>query len=311
MKKLFVMLLAVCAVNLYAVNVYVGGVVMDGSDRTPAYWLNGTMHFLSLYEPLPDGTEYGAMAVENGTVYMCVAEKTRYGSYEAHVYRDGGEEIGEMLKTEYAGNICGMAVINGKAYLGISSNWCSNVYKNGKLVQENIGKQITSNNGVLYCSANKYRDDSYTTGYYGGGYTHRNNSSLNAYFHARQIRVINGNLYMMGSDGKGACVQTNDTRRDYIEGYGNICWDMAIVNGQYYYIMDHRLINQNGALVLSSSYEPLQIIGHGGYLYILYKNKQGALPEHFVGIYDPSANRITKYYKLPSCVGTKDFYVED
>jgi len=64
-------------------------------------------------------------------------------------------------------------------------------------------------------------------------------------------------------------------------------------------------------LVLSSSFEPLQIIGHGSYLYILYKSKQGALPEHFVGIYDPSANRITNYYKLPSCVSAYDFYVED
>ena len=122
MKKILVMLLVACTVNLHAVNVYVGGVVMDGSDRTPAYWLNGSMTFLSLYEPLPDGTQYGAMAVENGTVYMCVAEKKGYSGYVAHVYRDGGEEIGETLRVEYVSDIEGLAVINGKAYLGVNSN---------------------------------------------------------------------------------------------------------------------------------------------------------------------------------------------
>lgn len=300
MKKLFVMLLAVCAVNLHAVNVYVGGVVMDGSDRTPAYWLNGTMHFLSLYEPMPEGSRYGSMAVENGSVYMCIVEKGR-NYRQAHVYKEGGDEIGDYISVADYGEI-NLSVVNGKAYLGARDVYSSHnyhVYKNGRSIGcNNCGEHMIAKDGALY----------YTTelGYSAGGYEYRVNS-----FNIQCIRVINGNLYMMGNDSKGACVQTNNTRRDYIEGYGKICKDMAIVNGQYFYIMDNRLINQNGASILSNSYIPLQIIGHGSQLYILYKGTQGAMPEHFVGIYDPSANRISNYYKLPSCVSAYDFYIEN
>ena len=307
------MLLVACSANLHAVNVYVGGVVMDGSDRTPAYWLNGTMNLLSLYEPMPDGTKYAAMAVENGTVYMCVAEKnSRYSGYGVYVYRDGGEEIGEKIGVEYVGDIKDMAVVNGKAYLGIIGNRYYRVLKNGRNIGCNhCGEHIVAKDGALYYTTHINDTYTYVDGYYAGGYKHTNNSSLNKYLEVQRIRVINGNLYMMGKDGKGACIQTNDTRRDYIEGYGKICKDMAVVKDQYFYIIDNILIRQNGTSILSSSYIPLQIIGYGTYLYILYRNNQGAIPEYYVGVFDPFNNYMASKYKLPSCVDAYDFYVED
>ena len=316
MKKLLFTFLAVCTVNLHAVNVYVGGVVMDGIDRTPAYWLNGTLHFLSLYEPLPDGTTYGAMAVENGTVYMCTLKKIeRYGystKIEVHVYKNGGDEIGSEISLSESGIVTNLAVVNGKTYFGIGDRYNGNYYirKNGQSMNLAGGQHIVAKNGALYYTTYPSGASQSTSGYYAGGVRHDNNTSWPANFRVERIRIINGNLYMMGSDSKGACVQTNVSRRDYIEGYGKKCKDMAIVNGQYYYIMDDRLINQSGRLVLPSSYDPLQIIGHGDYMYILYKSKQGAIPEYYVGVYDPRANRITPY-TLPSCVGAYDFYIED
>ena len=294
------MLLVACTVNLHAVNVYVGVVVMDGSDRTPAYWLNGTMNFLSLYEPMPEGTQYGAMAVENGTVYMCIIEKA-HPYKEAHVYRDGGEEIGEHIYNA-DGGVSDLAVVNGKAYVGVkksSSPYYYYIYKNGRSIGcENCGEHIVAKNGALY----------YTTkyGYSAGGY----NNTIND-MNIQRLRVIKGNLYITGSDKNGACVRTNDTRRDHIEGYGRVCYDMAIVNGQYFYIIDNILIRQNGTSILSSSYRPLQIIGYGTYLYILYRNNQGAIPEYYVGVFDPFNNYMASKYKLPSCVDAYDFYVED
>lgn len=310
MRKLLVMLWTVCTVNLYAVNVYVGGVVMDGNERTPAYWLNGTMHFLSLYEPLPDGTQYGAMAVEHGNVYMSVLLESNNYNYnrEVHVYKDGGQEVGE--KFSLGKYVTGMVVINGKAYVGVEERNAYCIYKNGKLTEKNA-IHMTAKNGVLYHTFGYNNNNSvHVQGYITGGYIYRNESSWGAMSVSR-IRVIGNNLYMMGYDTNGACVQTNNTRRDNIEGYGHTCKDMAIVNGQYYYIIDEKLVKQNGTSILSSSYIPLQILGHESLLYILYKGAYGAIPEHFVGIYDQSTNRMTHSYKLPSCVGAYDFYVED
>lgn len=318
MKKLLVILLAVCAVNLYAANVYVGGVVMDGTDRTPAYWLNGTLNFLSLSEPLQDGASYGGMAVENWIVYMCVRE----GRY-LRVYKNKGDKVCEIdIESNWDirfGRVSDLAVVNGKAYIGIyddqGKRFC--LYKNGQQIATRAGEYIIAQDGAIYYTIHSYKDRYYNDGYSAGGFDYHNTNPSE--FHVEGVRIINGNLYMVGYDyanGRKACIQTNNTRRDYIEGYGDFCLDMAIVNGQYYYIMKDRtlgnkLINQNGELVLSSSYEPLQIIGHGGYVYILFQSKQGAVPERYVGIYDPSANSITSYYKLPSCVGAYDFYVVD
>lgn len=310
MKKILLTLLVACAVNMNATNVYVGGEIMNGDKRDPAYWINGSLTTMSQLDIEPDhnyaSLYYAGMAVEYGKVYLCLEEDDR-GTRYIQVYSSSGDKICMSY-----GRLMSFAIANGKPYGGVYGS--SGDFYFGSICshngyRKNEGFHIVAIDGSVYYTIGSSRNN--ITGFVANGQTYTNKSSFATNFSVSRIRVIDDNLYLMGKDSNGACIQVNNETRSNIYGYGKICKDYAALKGVSYYIIDDKLIDENGRSMLSTDYEPLQIIGHRGCLYILCRTKTSLVSTFYVTIYDANSDGITRYIKLPSCVNASDFYVEN
>lgn len=321
MKKVLFIICVFLSMNLIAqeapnVNVYVCGISSDGIDMEYAYWKNGVMHSIA-----PVG-KYGLLKsfdVENGDVY-CAYEELNKQIRSIQIYQNN-KWIDMYNPCAYNSRldvhlVC-MRVMNGNIFLGVNereanSSGCYKLVKlkpttHDKSSTTSAGDNIAIDYGTIYFTAcNQYAENK---GYSVGGQRYYNPEAyINYVFHVNKMRVLNGNVYMIGYDSNGgACIQTNDQYRNYIRGYGKDCADFIAIGNKSFWLMcdEHKptkIISSDGDDILrETSYKPLQIEEKGGMLYILAEKRQGSQDFKCVLTYNPTTKSITSNKILPQC----------